>query len=216
MESIQLLASVAEIESHNQLLNGFFNSIIENVYELLIQNEFSSNIYSSDIESSTLKICQDHPQYNLQNLISLKHHNYYDLHLIESKWRKCYKFNIPLLCNFIENKIIELPPPFVVLKLETSQLKKYLNDDKLINEAFANMKIIFEPNDRHKIKICKFYKKMYDCHYIIIFFDSLNYNETHILSNHDVIINLNDYDSKVEVKAKKTPLKNWLKNLFKF
>lgn len=213
MENIQSLTSIAEIKNHNQLLNGFFNSIIENVYELLIQNESSPNIYSSDIESSTLKICQDYPQYNLQNLISLKHHNYYDLHLIGSEWRKCHKFNIPLLCDTIENRPIKLPPPFVVLKLETSQLKKYFNDDVLIKEAYSNMKITFEQNDRHKIKVCKFYKKIYDFYYIIIFFDSLNYNETHVLSNHNDIKNLNDYDFKA--KTKKTPLKNLLKNLFK-
>jgi|694.fasta_scaffold81566_3 hypothetical protein len=208
MESQQLSASISEINAHNELLQVFFNSIVENVYELLIQNESNSNIHDSDIEPCNLKICQDHSQENLPNLISLRHYNYHDLKLIKSNWRNCHGFNIPLICKFIENKLIEIPPPFVVLKMDAPQLEKYLDDDVIIDNSFANMQLIFELNDRHKIKVCKYKKLNY--YYIIIFFDSLNYNDTYVFSNHNVIKNLNDYD--VEKINKKS--NNWFKRWF--
>lgn len=208
MASEQLLSSILEIERHNELLNVFFNSILKNVYELLVQNELSSNVYESDIKPCNLEICQHYSQENLQNFISLRHYNYHTLNLIDTDWKKAYRFNIPLLCNTIENKIIKSPPPFVVLKIDGLKLRKYLDDEPIIDNSFANMQITFEIIDRHKIKICKYKKN--DYYYIIMFFDSLNYNESHIFSNHDVIKNINEYD----VYEKPSKFKVWFKKLF--
>lgn len=207
MLSEQLLSSISEIERHNELLDVFFNSTLKNVYELLVQYELSSDVYESDVEPCNLKICQDYPQENLQNFISLKHYNYHTLNLINSDWKKAHKFNIPLLCNTIENKIIKNPPPFVVLKIDGLQLRKYLNDEPIIDNSFTNMNFTFEMTDRHKIKVCKYRKNGY--YYIIMFFDSLNYNETHVFSNHDTIMNINDYDTYKKTSKFKVWFKKW-------
>lgn len=209
MASEQLLSSILEIERHNELLNIFFDSLLKDLYELFIRNESSSNVYESEIKFENLKICQDYPQENLPNLISLKHYNYHSLNLINSDWKKAHRFDIPLLCNTIEHKIIDMPPPFVVLKIDGLQLRKYLNDAPIINESFKNIKIVFELNDRHKIKVCKYKKNGY--YYIVMFFDSLNYNESHIFSNHDVIININSYDV-IEDPNKKMDIWDWFEN----
>lgn len=192
MSTPQSSASRSQIESHNELLRNLFSSVIENVYELLIQNESSLDIHGSNIVTENLKICQHYPEEHFENAISMTHYNDYNLHLLNTDWKKCEKFNIPLLCKFIGNRPINIPPPFVVIKINSPILEKYIGDDKVIKNAFANMKLIIVPDEVHKIKVCK-YRKLHIL-YIIIFFDSLTYNETHVFREHDVIKNLNDYD----------------------
>lgn len=207
MISEQLLSSISEIETHNELLSIFFPSILKNIYELLIQNESNPNIYESDIKTENLRICQDYLKENLPDFISLNHYNYHDLNLINSDWKKAHKFNILLICQYIENKIIKMPPPFVVLKIDGLKLNKYLNDEDTTDISFANMRLPIITNNRHKIKVCRYKKNGY--YYIIMFFDSLNYNETHVFSNHDVIMNINVYDNLGKKKSR-----NWFTKLF--
>ena len=194
MISPQIFQSNLVQECHNELLREAFNSLIKNVYDLLIQHEHESetNIYSSNIEPTHFRICQKY-QHDLSNAISSRHCNYHDLQLINSNFENCYGLNIPNIFNNIGGNSSQIKTPFVVLKINAPQLMRYLEDDVRINDSYNNMQLTFELNDRHKIKVCK-YKDADNC-YVVIFFDSLNYNDSHVFTDHNVIENLNSYNN---------------------
>lgn len=188
MISIQIEQTNLLREKHNSFLFDFFNSIIENIYDLLIEYESNTNIYSSNIEPYKLKKCNEN---NFSNSIEIRHINYNDLNLISTNFENCCGLNVKRFFNKIYENLQQINTPFVVLKINTSLLKKYLGDDMLINNSYNNMSF-FQENNLHKLKIYKY--KNENSFYILIFFDSLNYNKQHIFNNHNVIENLDIND----------------------
>lgn len=198
MESPQISETNLLKKFHDEMLHAIFNFIIKDVYEQLLKNETSTNVHYSDICQYSLKIIEDYPQEKLQNVISIKHYNYRDLNLIKTNLKNCENLNVLNIAKYISPQLKEVNTPFVLLKINALLLEEYLGDDVEIDNLYDTMQLNVKLNETHKIKVCK-YKNKTDYH-IIIFFDSLNYNNSYAFVNHDVIENLNEYNDVLSIQ----------------
>lgn len=195
MTSQQILNTNLLKERHDKMLNDLFNFTIKDIYEKLLQNETSDNdSVRSTLYVYDLQVVKNYPQENVQNSISINHYTYYHLNLTHSNFKNCNGLNILNIVKHISKQPSQITTPFVLLKLDKSFLLKYLGDDIKIDNLYDTMQLNIDDDDNHKIKVCKY--KNENNYYIVMFFDSLNYNSSHSFVNHNIIENLNLYHNE--------------------
>jgi hypothetical protein len=89
-------------------------------------------------------------------------------------------FNVYDIFSIIPKKGSCIILPFVYIQFYKNNV--YLDDEKIVNNAFANIKLDFPFIDGHRIKICKFVDSNY---HLFIFLDNLNYSSEHVFKYND-------------------------------
>jgi hypothetical protein len=179
-----------EIVNYKFFIDSFMNDLITEVYFKLVDYEIENkanltfNLYELKINT----LIQNN---GLNSYIYTSHNNYKNLVCRTNNINDIYNVNVNTVYSLIQpkNELVKLPPPFYFLKINKTNIAKYINTENDIDRAYSNIKRTFDFNDNHKLKIVKFTTET-DI-YIILFLDSLTYNDTFIFENYD-IFEIND------------------------
>ena len=168
-----------EINTHKENIYSIINNLINDVYNELIKIEEKNSLYEkiNQYELNTIK-----NNINLNNTVSVSHVNYHELFLKYVNLDNYQSININKIFNdIVKNNMTSQILPFVFFKLDKKTLLKYKDDDINVENAYLNIKINFQLKENYNIKLVKFQDENFI--YIILFFDSLTYNDTFIFDN---------------------------------
>jgi hypothetical protein len=171
-----------DMVDYQNFINSFMNELIEDIYLELVK--FETNEEYCYINNNNLKtiIKNNNINNSLINYIRISIVDYSQLNSKHINLNNYLNFNIN---GILGNSVLETNnknnPPFVILTIQKNIIEKYNSNELDFENAYSNIEIKFNLNDKHNLKLFK-YKTATNI-YVILFFDSLTYNETFIYEN---------------------------------
>jgi len=172
----------ADILKHQKMIQTMTNELIHNIYDSLVDIEEKTKKYER-INYHNLDFVKNN---NLYNTLFISHLNYFDLTQKHTNLENCNNINIKDIFSLIpKNNVNAKVPPFVILKIDKIQLSTCNDDMDEIEKIYVNIGVNFTLTDKYNIQLTKFKDKQFIT--VIIFFDSLTYNDEYIFNKHDII-----------------------------
>jgi hypothetical protein len=162
------------IKKHKEIIRSFFDELPKKICEEMIKFEenkvqciFLANIVTDN---------------NLHSYIEFRHIDYASTkEIYQNQYFDKYdgQFNIK---KIIEAQNVEMPP-FVYCKINKRIYNRYIGDDVDILNAFSNINVD-DLYQHHKFKLYKTFDE--NNFYLLLFIDSLNYNDNFIFTDQTV------------------------------